>query len=83
MGPGGRLDAALTSDIDSKSQQLTFNQSTATTTAVLAASKRGIPAGCITFIVVVVLLLGWVIFNLRASQRQRYADYLWSKYYNP
>ena len=82
VGAGGRLDAAPTSDFDSQSQQLTFNQSTATTTAVLAASKRGIPAGSITIIVIVFIFLGWVIFNLRASQRQRYTDFLRSKYYN-
>ena len=67
---------------DSKTQIIRFNQTSATTVAVLGEAKRGVPV--LWFVFIGIALALWVAFIilLRSHQIEKYRDYIMSKYYN-
>jgi len=68
---------------NAKAQTLQFNQSSATTTAVLASKSQGIPGNLVAIVVVLLLAIGGVFaLVLRKSQKQNYNEYLRKKYYD-
>lgn len=68
---------------NAKAQTLQFNQSSATTTAVLASKNQGIPGNLIAVVLVLILAIGGVFtLVLRKSQKQNYSEYLRRKYYD-
>ena len=82
VGASGGLDVVPTVSYDTKGQKLTFNQPNATTTAVLASKNSTNPVGIISFVLVFLAVAGGAIYVLRTAQRQKYADYIRSRYYN-
>ena len=78
----GGLDVVPTASYDTKAQKLTFNQPNATTTAVLASKNSTNPVGIISLVLVFSAIAGGATYVLRTAQRQKYADYIRSRYYN-
>ncbi len=79
----GGQSAVKDATYNAKAQTLQFNQSSATTTAVLASKNQGIPGNVIAVLLVLILVIGGVFaLVLRKSQKQQYNEYLRKKYYD-
>jgi hypothetical protein len=79
---GGQSDVKNAA-YNTKAQTLQFNQSTVTTTAVLASKVQGISAFLVVGALILLLAVGAVFtLFLRKSQKQDYSEYLRRKYYD-